>query len=222
MTRADKSRRKGRRTAAAAIALVLVLLGRQEALAQPAAAALNPKDKADIARIETYLNELGSVRARFIQTDSTGGLAEGRLFLRRPGKLRLDYDPPAKLQIFADGFWLIYVDGELEEANHVPLSATPAHVLLDENIRLAGDVTVTRMERGAQTLNLHLVQTEEPDAGTLVLTFTDRPLALRQWTVIDAQSIETRVSLVNPEFNVFIDNRVFVVDVPRGLTAGDD
>ena len=222
MTRADRPRRKGRRYAAAAIALVLGLLGWQEALAQPAAVALNPKDRADIARVETYLNELGSIRARFIQTDSTGSLAEGRLFLRRPGKLRLDYDPPAKLQIFADGFWLIFVDGELEEANHVPLSATPAHVLLDENIRLADDVMVTRVERGAQTLRLHLVQTEDPDAGTLMLTFTDRPFALRQWTIIDAQGIETRVSLINPEFNVFIDNRVFVVDVPRVSTPGDD
>ncbi len=186
------------------------------------AATLTAEDRADVARIEAYLNKLGSVRARFIQTTSTGAFAEGRLYLRRPGKLRLDYAPPVKLQIFADGFWLIYVDGELEQANHVPLSATPARVLVAENIRLSGDITVTHIERTAQMIRLYLVQTEEPDAGALVLVFSDNPLTLRQWWVIDAQGISTRVSLVNPEFNVFIDNKVFIVDIPSPGTRGDE
>ena len=186
------------------------------------AATLTAEDRADVARIEAYLNKLGSVRARFIQTTSTGAFAEGRLYLRRPGKLRLDYAPPVKLQIFADGFWLIYVDGELEQANHVPLSATPARVLVAENIRLSGDITVTHIERTAQMIRLYLVQTEEPDAGALVLVFSDNPLTLRQWWVIDAQGISTRVSLVNPEFNVFIDNKVFIVDIPSPDTGSDE
>ncbi len=186
------------------------------------AATLTAEDRADVARSEAYLNKLGSVRARFIQTTSTGAFAEGRLYLRRPGKLRLDYAPPVKLQIFADGFWLIYVDGELEQANHVPLSATPARVLVAENIRLSGDITVTHIERTAQMIRLYLVQTEEPDAGVLVLVFSDNPLALRQWLVIDAQGITTRVSLVNPEFNVFIDNKVFIVDIPSPGTRDDE
>jgi outer membrane lipoprotein-sorting protein len=71
-------------------------------------------------------------------------------------------------------------------------------------------------------LRVHLRQTDEPDAGTLVLTFSDRPLALRQWTVIDAQGVRTRVALVNPEFNVAIDNRVFVVDAPVGPPDHDE
>ena len=186
------------------------------------AATLTAEDRADVARIEAYLNKLGSVRARFIQTTSTGAFAEGRLYLRRAVKLRLDYAPPVKLQIFADGFWLIYVDGELEQANHVPLSATPARVLVAENIRLSGDITVTHIERTAQMIRLYLVQTEEPDAGALVLVFSDNPLTLRQWWVIDAQGISTRVSLVNPEFNVFIDNKVFIVDIPSPDTGSDE
>lgn len=186
------------------------------------AATLTAEDRADVARIEAYLNKLGSVRADFIQTTSTGAFAEGRLYLRRPGKLRLDYAPPVKLQIVADGFWLIFVDGELEQANHVPLSATPAQVLLAENIRLSGDITVTRIERTRHMIRLYLVRTEEPDAGVLGLVFSDNPLTLRQWLVIDAQGISTRVSLVNPEFNVFIDNKVFIVDIPSPDSGSDE
>ncbi len=199
---------------------ILAALDGAPAMAGPAK--LSAADRADIARIETYLNHLRSVRARFIQTTSTGGFAEGRFFLQRPGKLRLDYAPPVKLQIFADGVWLIFVDGELEQANHVLLSATPAQVLVADKVRLSGDITVTRVERGPQVLRLHMVQTEEPDAGTIVLAFSDSPLALRQWTVIDPQGISTRVSLVNAEFNVPIDNQVFVVDIPESYSPGGD
>lgn len=209
--------------AVAAMVLLFGIAAASGGVPAPAVAAtLTAEDKADVARIEAYLNKLGSVRAGFIQTTSTGAFAEGRLYLRRPGKLRLDYAPPVKLQIFADGFWLIYVDGELGQANHVPLSATPARVLVAENIRLSGDITVTRIERTRHMIRLYLVQTEEPDAGTMVLVFSDNPLTLRQWRVIDAQGISTRVSLVNPEFNVFIDNKVFIVDIPSFDTQGDE
>ncbi len=212
--------RLGRTARMAALAAGLVAASAGPAPAS--AAALSVEDKADIARAEAYLNRMGSLRARFIQVSSSGSFAEGTLYLRRPGKLRIDYAPPAKLQIFADGFWLIFVDGELEQANHVLLSATPAQVLVAETIRLSGKITVTRVTRGAGTLRIHTVQTEEPDAGSLVLGFSDRPLALRHWMVVDAQGIKTRISLVNPEFNVFIDNRLFIVDLPEPEAPGGD
>ncbi len=202
------------RAVAAMVLLFGIVAASGGAPAKAGAATLTAEDRADVARIETYLNKLVSVRAGFIQTTSTGAFAEGRFYLRRPGKLRLDYAPPVKLQIYADGFWLIYVDGELEQANHVPLSASPARVLVAETVRLSGDITVTRIERTAYMIRLYLVQTEEPDAGAMVLVFSDNPLALRQWRVIDAQGISTRISLVNPEFNVLIDDKVFIVDIP--------
>ncbi|MHA1108360.1 MAG: LolA family protein [Alphaproteobacteria bacterium] len=196
-------------------ALTAGLVAASTGMAPVSASELSAEDKADIARVESYLTNVASLRARFIQISSSGSFAEGTLYLRRPGKLRIDYAPPAKLQIFADGFWLIYVDGELGQANHVPLSATPAQVLVAETVRLSGKVTVTRVERGGGILRIHTVQTEEPDSGSLVLGFSDRPLALRQWTVVDPQGIKTRVSLVNPEFNVSIDYRLFIHDVPE-------
>ncbi len=201
---------------------VILAVGLLSMPAGAAAAELSAEDRADIARAETYLNDLGSMKARFIQTSSSGSFAEGRIYLRRPGKLRIDYAPPAKLQIVTDGFWLIYVDGELEQANHVPLSATPAQVLVAETIRLSGKVTVTGVERGGGMLRIHTVQTEEPDAGSLVLGFSDRPLALRQWMVTDAQGIKTRISLVNPEFNIPIDNTLFIVDIPEPGSQTDE
>ncbi|MPY71166.1 MAG: outer membrane lipoprotein carrier protein LolA [Alphaproteobacteria bacterium] len=193
------------------------------ALARPAVslAATPGADAADVGRIEDYLNGIRTLKARFVQTASTGSYAEGMVYIQRPGRMRLDYAPPAELQIYADGTWLIMVDEGLREVNQLPLSATPASVLVADEVRLGGKIAVTRIERGAQTLRVHLTQAEEPEAGTLILTFADAPLALRQWSVIDAQGVTTRVALLDAEFNGDIPRRVLTY-VPPDWSMGFD
>ncbi len=181
-------------------------------VAPAGAAALSEADGRDVARVEAYLNTISSIKARFLQQSSAGHLAEGWLYLRRPNRIRLDYRPPAYLQIYAKGYWLVYIDTEMEEITHVPLKSTPAGFLVHERVRLAGDVTVVRVERAEGALRLHVVQSEEPEAGRVVLTLEDSPMRLRHWTVIDAQGVETRVSLLDPEFNVALDDKLFEYD----------
>ena len=176
---------------------------------------LSDRDRADIARIETYLNSLQSIRSDFVQLASGGRYAEGTLYIERPQRLRLDYARPSTTQVYANGAWLIYVDTELQEVSHVPISSTPAGFLVRDRIRLSGDVTVQRVTRNDKLISVELVQTGEPDAGRFVLTFADNPLTLRKWTVIDAQGISTNVSLVSPSFNTDIPRKVFIFDETR-------
>ncbi len=176
------------------------------------AATLSEADGRDVARVEAYLNTVSSLKARFLQQSSAGQLAEGWLYLRRPNRVRLDYRPPAALQIYAKGYWLVYVDTEMEEITHVPLTSTPAGFLVRDQVRLSGDISVVRVERKVGALRLHVVQTEEPEAGRVVLTFQDSPMRLSHWTVIDAQGVETRVSLLDPQFNVRLDDKLFEFD----------
>jgi outer membrane lipoprotein-sorting protein len=184
-------------------------------------AELSAADKAitdnsrEIARIEAYLNSIRSVEAGFLQISSGGQVAEGRLYLQRPNQLRLDYRPPATIQIYADGYWLAFIDTELEEISQVPLNSTPAGILVRERVVLSGDVTVTRIEQRDDQIRIHLVQTEEPDSGELVLSFSERPLRLQNWIVTDAQGVRTQVSLINPKYNRPIDRKIFQFDEDR-------
>ncbi len=70
---------------------------------QPAAAAPTEADRADIARVEEYLNSIRTLRARFIQLTQTGGRSQGTFYLSRPGRLRLEYDPPVPTILIANG-----------------------------------------------------------------------------------------------------------------------
>ncbi len=180
----------------------------------PAAAAyrITAQDKADIARIEAYLNSTESIRSEFVQLASGGRFAQGTIYIERPKRLRIEYRNPATMQVYANGSWLILVDTELETVSHVPINSTPAGFLVRDRIKLSGDVTVDRVGRGKKTISIELVQTEDPEAGRFILTFADAPLQLRQWTVIDGQGVSTNVQLVSPAFNVPIPRDVFVFD----------
>ena len=185
------------------------LRGRRAFAASPQAAQLTDADKVDIKRVEGYLNALTSVKASFQQYTDSEGLAFGRIYLRRPGRLRVEYDPPSEILLVADGTLLSYYDAELKHLEQVPLKLSPMWFLLRENVTLGGDVTVTQFERAPGALQIGLVQSDEPDAGSVVLEFGDKPLELRQWTLIDPAGTQVRVGLYNSEFGVKLDNALF-------------
>jgi outer membrane lipoprotein-sorting protein len=177
---------------------------------------LGAEDQAELARIEEYLNGIRTVQSSFSQHSSNGERAEGQLYLSRPGKLRVEYQPPVPILVVADGTFLVYYDRDLEQVSYIPLASTPASILLDEQISLSGGaLTVTDFERADDQILVSLVRTDNPGEGSITLVFRKDPLALQQWSVTDAQDIVTVVSLVEPRFDVHLDRKLFVFEDPR-------
>ena len=191
--------------------LIAVVLGTGPAAA---AAALSDLDLADIARAEAYLNSIQTMKARFIQVGPQGGLSEGNFYLRRPGRLRFEYDPPIPVLVVADGTWVVFYDSEINQVTRLPLGSTPLAVLLRDEIRLRGSVTVTEVERATGTLRITVIDTEAPDQGTITLVFSDRPLALRQWLIRDPQGLETSIAMSRAQFNLILEPTLFVFFEP--------
>lgn len=173
------------------------------------AAALNDQDKADVARIEEYLNGITTMQAKFQQVDGAGNLAFGMIYVRRPGFLRVQYDPPSEVILVADSIAVSYYDAELNQLNQAPLSLSPLWFLLREHVSLGGDVTVSSFDRAPNAFQIGIVQTDEPDAGTVTLVLGDKPLELQQWTIVDSKGQEVRVALYNAQFGLKLDNKLF-------------
>ena len=94
---------------------------------------------ADLARVDAAMNSTVSFSGRFAQYASDGSFAQGQVYIKRPGKLRFEYDAPNPLLIVSDGVTLTQQDKALETIDRVPLSATPLNFFLKENINLADD-----------------------------------------------------------------------------------
>jgi len=178
--------------------------------APPVPAPLEARDRADIGRVQAYLNDIKTISARFQQFSQDGEPAAGQLSMQRPGKMRFEYDPPSPILLIATGKVVIYVDNSLKHVTYLPTDSTPAWFLLRDRITLDGDVTVTKFERGNEVLRVTVTETEHPDSGALTLTFGDHPLELRQWVVLDQQGRNTTVVLSDRHANVPIDPKIFM------------
>ncbi len=206
----------------ALLALPLLLAASRLTRAQGAAPpAWQPtaQDRADLARIEAYLNNLRTLKAHFLQVAPDGGLSEGTAWLERPGRMRFQYDPPAPFLLVAAHGLLVFHDSKLNQTSNVLLSQTPLGMLLADKVTLSGDVTLTGMQREPGQIQISLVRTASPSDGTLTLIFADNPLALRQWTVLDAQGKVTRVTLYNVELGGSFDPALFEVATPQAPTG---
>jgi outer membrane lipoprotein-sorting protein len=193
----------------------------EAAAARPKAANITPEDRAEVGRIERYLNGMTTLKARFVQASSNGQSAQGSLYISRPGKLRIEYDPPVPVLIVTDGRFLIYYDKELEQVSHIPLGSTPASILTRPNISLTGgDLILTGFESKADTVRVTVVQASDPYSGQVSLFFDKDPLALSRWTVVDAQGIETDVSLRAARVDIALDQSLFRFRDPRIFKEG--
>ncbi len=186
-----------------------------------AAVVLSASDKADVARVEDYLNAMTTLQARFLQVASSGAYAEGSIYISRPGKLRIEYDPPVPVLMVSAGSWLIYYDKELEQVSFLGIDSTPAGYFVSERIEFGGEITVTGFERRHGVLRLSLVKADDPQEGSITLVFRDRPLALKKWVVTDAQGVETTVSLLGVRFGHDLDPDLFLFADPRELKESD-
>ena len=180
-----------------------------------ARAQASPQDRADILRAEAYLNTIHTLKAQFQQIAPNGSISGGTAWLQRPGRMRFQYTPPSPFLLVAGHDLLVFYDSQLGQTSNIPLDRTPLGLLLRDNLKLSGDITVTRMLRYPGQLQITLLRTASPSDGTLTLIFADSPLALRSWTVVDAQRQETRVSLYDIELGGTFDQSLFTFIDPK-------
>ena len=183
------------------------------ALAAPAAAQpLTPADARDLARISNYLNATETLQGSFVQVDPDAVVSEGQFYMRRPGRLRFEYAPPDPALVIADGFWVGVIDQRDGSLDRYPLSETPLNLLLKENVDLRSEGAVRSIERSEGQMAVTAVDTARPEQGEIVMVFSDNPLELRQWVVVDAQGQRTTVALRDMRTNVSIPAARFVID----------
>lgn len=202
------------------VRMALLAAGIAALWASPAWPALPESAREPLARVEAYLNGIDTMRSSFVQINPDGAQVTGELYYARPDKMRLEYDPPSRILIVANQWQVIYHDRRLKQVSHLLTGSTPLGFLLEEDIELSGDVTVTAVDEAGGELRVTLVQTEEPGQGSITLVFAEQPLELRRWTVVDAQGLPTHVLLDGIETGVTLDDELFVFHNPRFDPAG--
>ena len=171
-----------------------------------------------IERLNTYLNSFSSLQGNFIQFAANGRRLEGRIYIQRPGKMRFEYEPPATIEVIADGTSVAVRDKKLATQDIYSLGQTPLKFLVRERMDLARDGTITGAGIDGDVLSVRL-EDRSTLGGTSKITLKFDLVAnvLKQWIVIDPQGYETSVALYNLDTQRRPDAKNFVIDYQRKL-----
>ena len=176
------------------------------------AVALTKEQKETLTKVNTYFNSVKTMHGDFIQFGPTGAQSEGKFYMARPGKVRFYYNPPAKLDIIADGKSVSVKDRKLATHDIWPLSQTPLRFLLADNIDLQKDTNITNVLVEPDLVTVVLTDQTTFNSGMLTLIFDAKDYALKQWTVTDAQGYDTSVAVYNVTANGPTNPELFQID----------
>ena len=154
-------------------------------------------DNRNFIYVKEYLNNLNSLEADFLQVSSDGDIKEGKIFLSIPGKLRISYKNPDNLLITSNGFWLTVQDKKLKQTNNFPLNQTPINLFLNKKLNFNEDEFNIKFEKRSGIITLIFSDNQKLNSSMFKLIFTNTPLKLKKWVIIDEFNNETSVLLQN-------------------------
>lgn len=161
------------------------------ALAFPAMA-----EKIPLKDLSAYLNSLTTAQTDFTQVNADGSIATGKLFIKRPGRVRFEYAPPDRSLVLASGGQVAIFDAKSNQPpEQYPLSRTPLNLILDDKVDLARARMVVGHQEVKATTRVQAQDPEHPEYGTIELVFTAAPTTLRQWVITDDLGQQTTVIL---------------------------
>ncbi|MGY6548152.1 MAG: LolA family protein [Roseinatronobacter sp.] len=181
-------------TSLAAVALV------RPALAQPIA----------LTEISRFFNGFSTAQGEFTQINPDGTLSTGRIFLRRPGRARFEYDPPEQSLVMAGGGQVAIFDGRSNQGpTQYPLRQTPLNLILEQNVDFSNRRMVVGHTADGASTTVVAQDPDNPQFGSIRLIFSANPTELRQWVIRDDTGAETTVILGNMQFGTQLSARLF-------------
>jgi outer membrane lipoprotein-sorting protein len=179
------------------------------ALAMPAFA-----DKLPLSEVSDYLNDLKTAEAKFTQINDDGSVSTGRVFIKRPGRVRFEYDPPEKAMVLASANTVAIFDGRSNQPPETyPLGRTPLSVILAKNVDLARANMVVGHDYDGTATVVTAQDPEHPEYGSIEMVFTGAPVELRQWVINDNSGGRTTVILGEMHTGMSLKSSLFNIEL---------
>ena len=175
----------------------------------------------DLAGAVAALRAISTMRADFVQTDRNGQRLRGVLTLKRPGKIRFQYEKGVPMLIVSDGSALSFVDYEVRQVQRWPIRNSPLGALLDPNrdVMKYGKL-VPSGQPGVVSIEVR--DKAHPEYGVITLIFVRKPgapggMELSSWASLDSQNTRTIISLSNQQYGLAVPDNTFRYNDPRRL-----
>ncbi|TMM52383.1 LolA family protein [Sulfitobacter sabulilitoris] len=195
------------------LATLALGLGLALATALPAAA-----QKLPLSQISQYLNAMKTAKGEFTQINDDGSISTGTLYIKRPGRVRFEYNPPEQTLVVAGSQTVVIYDKKSNQPPETyPLKRTPLSIILDDNVNLGRARMVTGHSYDGTATIVTAQDPENPQYGNIQMSFTGNPVELRQWIINDGNGGSTTVVLGDLQTGLSLPNTLF--DVGRAAPS---
>ena len=180
-------------------------------------------DKSLVQSAEKYLNSISGMQGNFVQT-ANNKTETGLFSMLRPGRVRLDYKN-APIQLISDGKDLYFYDKSLDQITTVPLTSTPAGILVRKKIDLQNaDINVSETFDNKNSFTLKMNLRDQEGLGYMIVNFDKKPVKLNSWSVIDATGNKTDVAFSNLKAKTDFGKNYFQLSRHKTVSTngGDD
>jgi outer membrane lipoprotein-sorting protein len=188
----------------------------------PAPLAAQAAPGGDLGNAITALRAIATMRADFIQTSRAGQRVKGVLTLKRPGRIRFQYERGVPFLIVSDGKALTFVDYEVRQVQRWPIRNSPLGALLDPSRDVMKYGRLLASDH-PQLVRVEVRDTRHPEYGVITLVFIRKSAApggleLSSWATLDSQNNRTAVALTNQQYGVEVGDNAFRFKDPRPVT----
>ncbi|MDA9301955.1 outer membrane lipoprotein carrier protein LolA [Amylibacter sp.] len=153
-------------------------------------------EKISLDDLNDYINGLSTVKANFEQINSDGSIDTGVLYIRRPGKMRLEYAAPNNALVIAGaGSVAIFDDKTKNGPTLFPLKHTPLNLLLGKNVNLNNSYMISDHGINGENTFIIVQDAKRVARGKIKMVFSNNPIALISWTITDQSNRETKIKL---------------------------
>ena len=183
-------------------------------IATPAAA-----QTGDLSLVSAHLKAVTTMTADFIQTNRAGKALGGVVTLKRPGKIRFQYEKGVPFLIVGDGKALTFVDYSVKQVQRWPVRNSPLAALLDpgQDLRRYGKLVQTSTD---EVISVEVRDPKRPEFGVITMVFLRQPsapggLTLNGWVALDSKNNRTSIRLGDVKYNGNVPNSAFTWKDPR-------
>lgn len=177
------------------------------AVSAPLAAAAQ---QLSLNEISGYLNQLRTAKGEFTQINDDGSISSGTIYIKRPGKVRFEYNAPdTGIVIAGSNTVVIYDKKSNQPAETYPLSKTPLSIILAANVNLGQAKMVTGHSYDGTSTTVRAQDPAHPEYGNIELKFTGNPVELRQWIINNGSGSQTTVVLGDLKQGLDLPNVLF-------------
>ena len=167
-------------------------------------------EKLPLAAISKYLNGLKTATGEFTQINDDGTISTGTIYIKRPGRVRFEYNPPESALVVAGGGAVVIFDKKSNQPpESYPLKRTPLSIILADKVNLGQARMVTGHSFDGTATVVTAQDPENPQYGNIQMLFTGAPVELRQWVINDGGGSQTTVVLGALKKGGSMPNRLF-------------